>query len=238
MKAYTHSTPSLIGFYSVARETVPMHRRVLPIATPLFQAIDNVMSLALCTECLKPLNTSDLPRRKPLVMAALFASLSARSFPSTPACQGQHTHRSLQRWVLNIVPCQFGLPIPPLFTPCSRPVEFVRMVTCQVRPYPSREFSGEHDYKLWVDASSFHCQAWTVHCYRAERLTCGQQDAKIQLQHNCTLLHCIESAAGLMACLGVAWGLSLTSRYLHPVNVVNIGRLYLHLQPHSCRTVR
>ena len=97
MKAYTHSTPSLIGFYSVARETVPMHRRVLPIATPLFQAIDNVMSLALCTECLKPLNTSDLPRRKPLVMVVFLATISARSFSSTAACPGWCSHRSLPR---------------------------------------------------------------------------------------------------------------------------------------------
>ena len=40
------------------------------------------------------LSTSDLPRSKPLVGVALPASLSARSFPFTPACPGQYTHRS------------------------------------------------------------------------------------------------------------------------------------------------
>ena len=42
--------------------------------------------------CLKLLNTSDLPRSKPLVRVALPASLSARSFPFSPAYPGQYMH--------------------------------------------------------------------------------------------------------------------------------------------------
>ena len=45
--------------------------------------------------------------------------LSARSFPFTPACSGQYTHRSFRK-------CQSGLPIL-LFTFCSKPIESVRM---------------------------------------------------------------------------------------------------------------
>ncbi len=61
---------------------------------------------------LKLLNTSDLPRSKPLVRVALPASLSARSFPFTPACPGQYTHRSFRRWMSTIDTFQSGLPTP------------------------------------------------------------------------------------------------------------------------------
>ena len=50
----------------------------------LLQAVDGVMSLALCPQvCPKLLRTSDLPRSKPLVNVALPACLSARSSPFT-----------------------------------------------------------------------------------------------------------------------------------------------------------
>ena len=49
---------------------------------------------ALCPQVVTQApNTSDLSRGKPLVMDTLFASLSARSFPFTPACQGQYSHK-------------------------------------------------------------------------------------------------------------------------------------------------
>ena len=48
---------------------------------------------ALCP-WLKLLNTSELPRSKPLVVVAFPASLSARSFPITLTCPGQYTHRT------------------------------------------------------------------------------------------------------------------------------------------------
>ena len=61
----------------------------------LLQAVDGVVSLALCPQVvLKLLNTSDLLRSKPLVRVALPARLSARSFHFTPARPGQYTHRS------------------------------------------------------------------------------------------------------------------------------------------------
>ena len=78
--------------------------------TSLLQTVDGVMSLALCPQCLKLLkNTSDLPRHKPFVMVALPATLSAWSFPFTPAYPGKHIHRVLMHV------CQSGFPTP-LFT--------------------------------------------------------------------------------------------------------------------------
>ena len=58
-------------------------------------------------------------------MAALPASLSARSFPFTPACPELYTHRSVLRWMSTIDTVQSGLPIP-LFTFCSKLIESER----------------------------------------------------------------------------------------------------------------
>ena len=71
--------------------------RALPLSTPLSSQRSMVWCHWLCArrQCLKLLSISDLRRRKPLVIVAFLASLSARSFPITPACPGQHTHRSL-----------------------------------------------------------------------------------------------------------------------------------------------
>ena len=63
----------------------------------LVQAVDAVTTLALSPRCLKFLNTSDFLRRKPLVMIALPACLSARSLPFTQACPGRGVHSSLRR---------------------------------------------------------------------------------------------------------------------------------------------
>ena len=85
----------------------------------LLQAIDGVMSSALCPQkCLKLLNASDLPRRKQLMMVALPASVFVRSFPFIPACSGQCTYRNFRRWISIIDTFQSGLPIL-LFTFCS-----------------------------------------------------------------------------------------------------------------------
>ena len=99
----------------------------------LLQVIDGVMSLALCPQlvCLKFLSTLDLPRSKPLVRVALPASLSARSFPFTPACPGQYIHRSFRRLISNVDRFQSGFPIS-VFTFCSKLIESVRMVACVV----------------------------------------------------------------------------------------------------------
>ena len=90
----------------------------------LLQEINGVMSLALCSQ---HLNTLDLPRCKPLVKVALPAILSARSFPFTPACLRQYTHRSFRRWMSTIGTLHSGLPMP-LFTFCSKLIESVRMI--------------------------------------------------------------------------------------------------------------
>ena len=63
----------------------------------LLQSMDAVMSLALCPQ---------------VVRVALPASLSARSFPFSPACPEQYTHRSFRMWMSTIDSYQSGLPIP------------------------------------------------------------------------------------------------------------------------------
>ena len=91
------------------------------------QAIGGVMSLALCPQAVSQApHTSDLLRHKLPVMVALPASLSARSFPLTPACPGQYTHRLFLRWMSNM----------PVWAShsifCSRLIESVRMIACVV----------------------------------------------------------------------------------------------------------
>ena len=104
-KVHMRSTPSLRSFPKVACETVPVFvrrtmaicrpfkedRLALPLSTLLSSRRSMVCECAwLCArrQCLKLLNTSHLPRSKPLVGVALLASLSAWSFPFTPACPG------------------------------------------------------------------------------------------------------------------------------------------------------
>ena len=55
---------------------------------------------------LKLFNCPDLPKSRPLVSVAMAASLSTRSFPFTPVCPGQCTHRSFRRWVSTIATFQ------------------------------------------------------------------------------------------------------------------------------------
>ena len=62
----------------------------------------HVLRFQWCPQaCLKLLSTSYLPRCKPLVMAALPASLSDQSFPYTPACPRQYTERSFRMRMSN-----------------------------------------------------------------------------------------------------------------------------------------
>ena len=74
-----------------------------PRALPLSASMSSNRVVMLCAlRCagskvvvsrLKFLNTSDLPRRMPLVMATFLASLSAWSFPWTPArTERQHNY--------------------------------------------------------------------------------------------------------------------------------------------------
>ena len=101
-KSYMRSIPSLRSFHNVTFETVPMFARLTMASLSSFQArSSNASSFHaslltrrsmvccpwLCDRrlCLKFLNTSDLPRSKPLARVAFPASISARSFPFTPA---------------------------------------------------------------------------------------------------------------------------------------------------------
>ena len=61
----------------------------------LLRAIDGVMSLALCPQVVSRASQNFRSSEKE-------ASLSARSFPFTPACPGQHTRRSFWRWMSTI----------------------------------------------------------------------------------------------------------------------------------------
>ena len=125
-KVHMHSTPSLRSFPTVAFETVPVFVWLtmapsrpfkedclaLPLSTPLSSRWLIVWCswLCACRQCLKFLNTSDLPRCKPFVMVALPASLSARSFRFTLTCPGQYTRWSFRRWMVTIDTIQSGLP--------------------------------------------------------------------------------------------------------------------------------
>ena len=102
-KAHTRSAPSFSSLPKVALETVPifvwlntdrsrpwrMECRPLPFSTPL--SVDQCCDAlaCLCRKFLKPQNTSALPSCRPDVISAVLASLSAHSFPLTPACPGQ-----------------------------------------------------------------------------------------------------------------------------------------------------
>ena len=86
----------------------------------LLQVIDVVMSLALCPQVMSQVPQHFRSSEKQATCGGCFAaSLSARSFPFTPACPGQYscTHRSFWRWMLTVDTFQSGLPIP-LFTFC------------------------------------------------------------------------------------------------------------------------
>ena len=93
---------------------------MLPLSTTLLHSIDGVfLGFVPAGNVSSVLSTSDLPRSKPLVMVALPASVSAVSFPFTPICLGQYTHRSFRRWMPTIDTFQPRLSIP-LFTYCSK----------------------------------------------------------------------------------------------------------------------
>ena len=104
-KAHTRSAPSLSSLPKVALETVPVFAwlntdrcrswrvecRPLPFSTPrsFRQSVLWCSGLSVLRKFLKPLNSSALPSCRPDVISAVLASLSARSFPLTPACLGQ-----------------------------------------------------------------------------------------------------------------------------------------------------
>ena len=77
--------------------------------------VNGVMPLALCPWVVSQASQHFRSSEKQTTWGgfALPARLSPRSFPFTPACPGQDTHRSFQRWPLTIDTFQCGLPIPP-----------------------------------------------------------------------------------------------------------------------------
>ena len=106
-KAHSRSAPFPSSLPKVAFETVQVFvwlntdcsrpRRVqcraLPFSTLSFRrSVLWYSGLSMFRKFLKPPSTSALPYCRPDVIFAVFASLSVRSFPQTPACP----HKSLQ----------------------------------------------------------------------------------------------------------------------------------------------
>ena len=91
-KACTRSAPSPGSFPKVAFETVPgrVECRPLPFSTHLSfkRSVLWCSGLSMFRKFLKHLGTSTLPSCRPDVVSAVFAGLSARSFPLTSACPG------------------------------------------------------------------------------------------------------------------------------------------------------
>ena len=126
-KPHMRSIPSLRFFFPVSFETVPMFVwltmalsrrfkevcRALSLSTLVYSRRSMVQCPWLCARrwWLKLLNFPDLPRSRPLVSVAMAANLSTRSFPFTPVCPGQCTHRNFRRWVSTIATIQSELPI-------------------------------------------------------------------------------------------------------------------------------
>ena len=96
------------------------------------QAINAVMLWPVHVQkVLKPRSASALVSCRPDIISAVIASLSARSFPLTPACPGQLIHRSLCSRRLSMVVSQSGQPIPDS-TFCRRFIESVKMMACVI----------------------------------------------------------------------------------------------------------
>ena len=77
------------GWETMALSCPKVVRQAFPLSTLLSSSrLSMAWCPSLCARrlCLKPFNTSDLPRREPLAMVAFIVSLSAWSFPLTPAC--------------------------------------------------------------------------------------------------------------------------------------------------------
>ena len=100
----------------------------------LLQAINGVMSLALCPQVVSQASQH-------------FRSSEEQAF--TPACPGQYTHMSFRRWMSTIDAFQSALHIP-LFTFCSKLTESLRRMVCVVRLSPLEAIQR----RAWVTAST------------------------------------------------------------------------------------
>ena len=102
--------------------------------------------------------STPLSARRSMCVWWLPASLSARSVPFTPACPGQYTHRSFQRWMSTIDTFQFGLPIS-LFTFCSKLIVLWGWWPVWSGCHLLRQSSGGHEWLLHL-----HCQTGGWDC--------------------------------------------------------------------------
>jgi len=99
-------------------------------------------------------------------MVALPASLSAWSFPFTPACPGQYSPKSFQRWMSAIDTFLSWLPIP-LFTFCCKSIDSVMMIwhvlsDCQC--HLMRQSSRGHGWLLPPPLSRWKLRPYRLHC--------------------------------------------------------------------------
>ena len=114
-------TPSVWSYHNVAFETVPVfvisrkivERFLFPsLSLPGDRCCDffGFVPAGSVSSSSTFFKSSEM-QIKPIVMVALPASLSAWSFPFTPTCTGQYTHRCFRRWMSTIDIYQSGLPI-------------------------------------------------------------------------------------------------------------------------------
>ena len=106
-KAHMLSTTSLWSFASVAFETVSMTMS-LSFTSSQGRSL-RAFSFYACllqvpTVSVSSSSTFQIFHQPPMINA-LPASLFALSFPLTPACPGQYTHRILGGWMSNIDTC-------------------------------------------------------------------------------------------------------------------------------------
>ena len=106
-------------------------RLVLPLSIPLFQAIDDVMSLGLCMQA--PSSTTlKIFQEANHLWGLLCPPVSICSVISLHSGMSRAVHQSgFGRWMSTTDAFQSGLPIPP-FSFCSKLTESVRMMACVV----------------------------------------------------------------------------------------------------------
>ena len=195
---YMHSekpicAPSRLSdvYPNVAFEIVPMFVWPTMVLSRPFQAVRPTL----------PLSTP-LSSRWSMCAWWLPVSLSAQSYPFTPVCPGQYTHRSLQRWMSTIDTFQSGLPIS-LFTFCSKLIVLWGWwhvwSDCQFL----RQSSGGHEWLLPPPLSSWRLRLYRLHCLHGwwSHLACQwspTQTGLWWLSHQCTLW-------GLAVCCFLEW---------------------------------
>ena len=130
-------------------------RLVLPLSIPLFQAIDDVMSLGLCMQA--PSSTTlKIFQEANHLWGLLCPPVSICSVISLHSGMSRAVHQSgFGRWMSTTDAFQSGLPIP-LLTFCSKLIDSVRMMPCVVRLSALEAIQR----RAWVTASTSIVERW------------------------------------------------------------------------------